>query len=281
MFFPFAWGLTMGAYRIGLRVDHYWADLPKYLVGAFILRGSAVTVNDIFDRHVDANVERTKHRPLPSGRVSVFGATIFLLVQYAIGIIFLYFTQKGLALYVALFQLLPLFAIYPLLKRITYWPQAFLGIAMNFGFITSWIATTGSIDKYLILTVMTGCWFWTVMYDTIYACQDRADDIKAGVSSTAVLFGSWVRPIMKLFAAIFVSLLAVAGYLNQQGPFYFVLSVGGTAVQLIWRFSTLDLDVDQHCWRDFNRNAKLGWIIWVGLLLDYVTKAGVIPLSSM
>jgi len=281
MFFPFAWGLTMGAYRTGLPVERYWLDLPKYLVGAFILRGSAVTINDIFDRHVDANVERTKHRPLASGRISVLSATIFLLVQYAIGIIFLYFTQEGLALYIALFQLLPLFAIYPLLKRITYWPQGFLGIAMNFGFITSWIATTGSIDRNLILTVMTGCWFWTMMYDTIYACQDREDDIKTGVCSTAVLFGSWVRPIMKLFAIIFVSLLAVAGYLNQQGPFYYVLSVGGTAVQLIWRFYTLDLDVVQHCWRDFNRNAKLGWVIWAGLLLDYLTKSGAIPLPSM
>ncbi|KIL63883.1 hypothetical protein M378DRAFT_127200 [Amanita muscaria Koide BX008] len=276
MFFPFAWGLTMAAYRVELPLKQYWVELLKYLFGAFILRASAVTINDIFDRDVDAKVERTKLRPLPSGRISVFAASVYLIIQYIIGICFLYFTRHGLAFYVALFQFLPLFAIYPLLKRFTHWPQAWLGLAMNFGFITSWIATTDSIEPYLFVTIMTACWCWTVMYDTIYACQDIKDDIKSGVHSTAILFGSWIKIILKLLAVTFVAMLGIAGYLNHQGPFFFTLSVGGTALQLVWRFSTLDLENNEHCWRDFNRNGQVCYLVWFGLFADYLTKTGIL-----
>ncbi|KAF8965820.1 UbiA prenyltransferase family-domain-containing protein [Flammula alnicola] len=190
MFWPFAWGLTMAAFRIQLSLRIYTIELLKCLMGAFILRSSACTVNDILDRKMDAGVERTRNRPLPSGRVSVLNATIFLFAQYAIGVLFFCFAVQGLALWVALFQLLPLFAIYPLLKRYTYWPQAWLGIAMNFGFITAWITSTGVLDTPLLASSVTGCWCWTMLYDTIYACQDIQDDVKTGVRSTAILFAA-------------------------------------------------------------------------------------------
>ncbi|KAJ3528987.1 hypothetical protein NMY22_g9187 [Coprinellus aureogranulatus] len=158
-FWPFAWGLTMAAYRIRSSPSAYSLDLLKCLVGAFLLRSSACTVNDIFDRDVDAGVARTRNRPLPSGRISVSGAAIFLLVQYALGVGFFVLTIDGIALYVALFQLFPLFGIYPFLKRITHWPQAWLGLAMNFGFITAWVATTGSFDVQVLAAAMSGCWW--------------------------------------------------------------------------------------------------------------------------
>ncbi|KAG5651463.1 hypothetical protein H0H81_008548, partial [Sphagnurus paluster] len=157
-FWPFVWGLTMAAFATGLPLRHYFPYVAKCFVGAFLLRSSACTINDIFDRKMDAGVERTKNRPLASGRVSVLAATIYLLCQYLFGILFFYMTVEGLALWVALFQLLPLFAIYPLLKRITYWPQAWLGFAMNFGFITASVSVTGRLDIPLLSAAMLGCW---------------------------------------------------------------------------------------------------------------------------
>ncbi|KAH0578763.1 hypothetical protein H2248_003883 [Termitomyces sp. 'cryptogamus'] len=164
MFWPFAWGLTMAAFATGLPLQLYGSHLIECFISAFLLRSSACTVNDIFDREIDAGVERTRGRPLASGRISVFAATVYLFVQYIMGISFFYVTVNDHALWVGLFQLLPLFAIYPLLKRFTHWPQAWLGFAMNFGFVTAWVSLTGRLDVKLISIAMTGCWFWTMLY---------------------------------------------------------------------------------------------------------------------
>lgn len=270
MFWPFAWALTMSAHRTHLPLARYGVEIIKCFIGAFLLRSSACTVNDIFDRKVDAAVERTRNRPLASGRISVFAATIYLFAQYVLGVIFFVLTIKGLALNVALFQLLPLFGIYPLLKRTTHWPQAWLGFAMNFGFITAWVSTTGHFDVRVLAAAMTGCWCWTMLYDTVYACQDIRDDIKTGVRSTAILFGPWIRPLLVACGVVFVAAMGLAGYFNGQGPFYFVLSIGGAMAHLVWQYLTVDLDVPQSCWDNFNRNGKLGWIIWAGLMGDYL-----------
>ncbi|KAJ6621038.1 UbiA prenyltransferase family-domain-containing protein [Mycena sp. CBHHK59/15] len=270
MFWPFAWGLTMAAYAMKLPLDLYAINLAKALVGAFLLRSSACTINDIFDREMDAGVERTRNRPLASGRISILAASLFLLVQYALGAAFFYFTEHGLAFWVAIFQLGPLFAIYPLLKRVTHWPQAWLGFAMNFGFMTAWISATKMLNCALLSAAMAGCWCWTMLYDTIYACQDIKDDVKMGVHSTAILFGTCIRPLLIGCALTFAAMLAGAGVLNGQGISYFVISVGGTATHLVWQFSTIDLDVPNSCWTNFNRNGQLGWIVWGGLLADYI-----------
>ncbi|KAF8879829.1 UbiA prenyltransferase family-domain-containing protein [Infundibulicybe gibba] len=279
MFWPFAWGLTMAAFAISLPFAQYSVYLGKCLLGAFILRSSACTINDIFDRDMDAGVERTKNRPLASGRISVHSAILFLMVQYFIGILLFNSNLNDLALWVALFQLLPLFAIYPFLKRVTYWPQAWLGFAMNFD----------QVDHSILFTAMLGCWWyapyfhgegwriylnssWTMLYDTVYACQDLKDDVKVGVRSTAILFGSWVRPLLVACGITFVSAFAISGYLNNQGPIYFLISIGGTAVHLMWQFKTVDLDIPQSCWLNFKRNGQLGWIVWAGLMIDYLIK---------
>ncbi|KAJ7211602.1 UbiA prenyltransferase family [Mycena pura] len=270
MFWPFAWGLTMAAYTAGLPLNAYFTQLAKALVSAFLLRSSACTINDIFDRKMDAGVERSKTRPLPSGRISVLAATLYLLVQYALGVAFFYYTERGLALRVALFQLLPLFAVYPLLKRVTYWPQAWLGLAMNFGFVTAWISVKSTVNYPLLTVALISCWCWTMLYDTIYACQDIRDDVKMGVRSTAILFGSWIRPVLIMLGIAFVSMLAVAGILNGQGMPYFLVSVGGTVLHLVWQVRTVDLEIPESCWNNFNSNGKLGWIVWGGLMLDYL-----------
>ncbi|PPQ79022.1 hypothetical protein CVT25_002331 [Psilocybe cyanescens] len=252
-----AWGLTMAAFSIQLPVKTYAIELLKFLIGAFILRSSACTVNDIFDRRVDAGVERTRNRPIPSGRISVFAAIIFLFAQYAVGIAFFYFTVKDTA-----------FAIYPILKRYTHWPQAWLGFAMNFGFITAWVATTKVIDIPLLLTSIMACWCFTkYALDTVYACQDIEDDLKTGVRSTAILFGNWIRPLLR----------SQGGSISRGVPILFFQ----------WE-EPVCLDVPKSCWStyligimhrkadhkfkpvNFNRNGQLGWIIWSGLIVDYL-----------
>jgi len=268
-FWPFAWGLTMAAHKTALPIQYYAPDLAKCLFGAFIMRSSACTINDIFDKDMDAGVERTKNRPMASGRISVPAAVLYLLVQYLIGIVFFFYTLRPLAFWVAIVQLLPIFIVYPLLKRVTYWPQAWLGIGMNFGFLVSWAATTNAVDLDVNLLMLSGCWCWTMLYDTIYACQDKKDDVKMGVRSTALLFGSWIRPLLISCGIIFVTMLAAAGILNKQGPVYFIVAVGGTAAHLVWQFMTVDLEVPASCWTNFNRNGQLGWVIWGGMALDY------------
>ncbi|KAJ6468204.1 UbiA prenyltransferase family-domain-containing protein [Mycena sanguinolenta] len=269
MFWPFAWGLTMAAYTTRLPLSAYLSHLAKALIHAFLLRSSACTVNDIFDRKMDAGVERTRHRPLASGRISVVAAIIYLLIQYTLGVTFFYFTEGGgLA-----------FAIYPLLKRVTHWPQAWLGFAMNFGFITAWIVVSNTVNYSVLSVAMASCWCWTMLYDTIYACQDIRDDIIMNVRSTAILFGSWIRPLLIACGVMFVSMLAVAGFINSQGTPYFIVSVGGTLLHLVWQSRTVDLDVPESCWMNFQRNGQLGWIVWAGLALDYLNCFDLLQIS--
>ncbi|KAJ4479174.1 UbiA prenyltransferase family-domain-containing protein [Lentinula aciculospora] len=278
MFWPFAWGLTMAAYSVQMPWSTYTFKLMQCLLSAVIIRSSACTVNDIFDRKMDAGVERTKSRPLASGRISVFAALLYASFQYAIGIVWFYFTVEGLALWVALVQLLPIFAIYPLLKRVTYWPQAWLGFAMNFGFMTAWVSTTSNLNTPVLLTAMAACWCWTMLYDTIYACQDIEDDVKMGIRSTAILFGSHIRPLLIACGCSFIVLLCATGILNGQGLAFYVLSVGGLLLHLIRQWWTVDLEIPKSCWANFNSNGQLGWIIWLGLVVDYSVDFKVIQM---
>ncbi|KAG5719226.1 hypothetical protein E4T56_gene13413 [Termitomyces sp. T112] len=270
MFWPFAWGLTMAAYDQRMPVATYVPCLAGCLFAAFIIRSSACTVNDIFDRNFDAQVQRTKNRPLPSGRISVKAASVYLLGQYLIGVSFFCSTMHDLALQLALFQLVPLFGIYPLMKRLTNWPQAWLGVAMNFGFVTAWVSQNSPSNNFLIVVVMMGCWCWTMMYDTIYACQDIQDDVKAGVHSSAIAFGSWIRPMLFLFGLTFFSAFLVAGALNHHGLAYYVISIGGLGIHLAWQCLTVDLDSPKSCWDNFQSNGTLGLVIWGGILVDYL-----------
>ncbi|EJC99745.1 UbiA prenyltransferase [Fomitiporia mediterranea MF3/22] len=256
---PFAWGLTMAAYSTRLAYQDYAVLLAKSLFGSFIMRTSACTVNDIFDRDFDASVERCKSRPLPSGRISVSAAWVFFFLQVAVGLWFFagYTDQAFVA---SVVQMLPLLCIYPLMKRITYWPQAWLGIAINFGFIVSWLSVKGAgsptspVNTYMLI----GLWCWSMVYDTIYGCQDRKDDLKAGVWSTAVLFGRFVLPAVVLFAVGFVVALLAAGLANNQGPPFFA-GVLGAATYLAWQLYIVDVDSPPSC-----------WMIYAGMVLDYV-----------
>lgn len=130
----------------------------------------------------------------------------------------------------------------------------------------------GQCDWTVALPLYAGSVAWTIAYDTIYAHQDKTDDVHAGVKSTALLFGAQTRPILSAFSASFVSLLALSGYLNAQGPAFYALSVGGAAAHLAWQLREVDLDGRESCWRTFASNRDLGAIVWSGMAVDYALK---------
>jgi 4-hydroxybenzoate polyprenyltransferase len=157
------------------------------------------------------------------------------------------------------------------MKRITYWPQGWLGIAINFGAVVSWLSLTGAVDYALMGSLLFAMWSWTILYgavcfsrgspparltappDTIYACQDKVDDLKVGVRSTAILFGAWIRPLLTLFGVAFVGALTYAGFLNEQSAAFYMIAVGGTFAHLVWQYVSVDLDNPMSCKRQSRR----------------------------
>ncbi|KAI0247023.1 UbiA prenyltransferase family, partial [Lactifluus subvellereus] len=274
MFWPFAWGMTMAARPLSLSLQTYAFNLTHGLVGAALLHSmSAGCVwNDILDREFDRQVGRTKRRPIADGRVSVPGALLFLAIHYVM-LVTLLWPCNTLAWNLGLVTIFPLGGIYPLMKRVTYWPQAWLGVAMNTIALVAWSALHADVAPASV-ALFLGCWSFTIrpsFFYTIYALQDKRDDVQAGVKSTAILFGEYVKTILALFAGLLVACLAAAGVLNGQGVPYFALTVGGTASYLIVQLLKLDVDDPKSCFKAFESNGfTLGGIVWGGLFVDYL-----------
>ncbi|OCB85131.1 UbiA prenyltransferase [Sanghuangporus baumii] len=272
VFWPYAYGLVSAA-RPGLLPYHdFLWKFTKCGIGAFLMRSAACTINDILDREFDASVARTRNRPIASGRISVFSAVVFLLFQLALNVLF-FFTFERPAFWAAMVQLFPLSCLYPLLKRVTYWPQAWLGVAINFGFLVSWLDCKQGIppENLSALVMLVGLWCWTMSYDTIYGSQDRDDDSKIGIWSTALLFVGKIKTVVTSFSICFVWMLYLFGGINDQGFAYFAISVGGAAVFLTWLIVELDENSPESCWTYFTRNNYyLGVIIFCGAFVDYI-----------
>ncbi|XP_071902208.1 4-hydroxybenzoate geranyltransferase 1 isoform X2 [Coffea arabica] len=183
--------------------------LAFFFLVSFLTRNIGCTINDYLDKDFDAQVERTKGRPLASGSITGFQALRFLGIQLLIGYgVLLPVNELSRLLWASS---LPLIFIYPLMKRITYWPQALLGLAMNWGVLCSWAAVKGSLDPTIVFPLLVGCFFWTLEYDTIYAHQDKKDDVKAGVKSTALLLGESTKLWSASFGAASIACFALAG----------------------------------------------------------------------
>ncbi|KLO06791.1 UbiA prenyltransferase [Schizopora paradoxa] len=265
-------GLTMAAFSTKLAIPAYTTLLLKTTLSAFIIRSSACTINDIIDRKFDASVERTKNRPLVSGRITVLGASVFLLIQYIVALC-LFRTFNKAAFYSNVIQMLPLSGAYPLMKRITYWPQAWLGLAINFGFVTSWLAVHDTLlfRPDTLLLMMAALWCWTMIYDTVYACLDKKDDVKIGIKSTAIFLGQSVLPVIGSLAASFVFLLFASGMSNYQGMPFYIVCVGGAVLFFCAKLRRLNVDSFSSCWDFFVQNAYcLGPLVYTGLLIDYL-----------
>jgi 4-hydroxybenzoate polyprenyltransferase len=231
--------------------------LALFFVGAFAMRGAGCTWNDITDREFDGRVARTRTRPLPSGQVKLWQAFVFLALQLVAGFLILAsFNRFAIALGCA--SLVVVFA-YPLMKRITYWPQFVLGLAFNWGAMLGWAAIKGSLTAPPLLLYLAGI-AWTLGYDTIYAHQDKEDDALLGLKSTALKLGARSGPWLYGFYGVALALLAASGAALGIGPlFYLGLLAGG--LQLLWQVVAIDLDDPDDCLAKFKSNRLFGWLV--------------------
>lgn len=242
----------------------YVSHLLLFLIGAIAMRGAGSTYNDLIDRKIDAGVERTRNRPLPSGRVSVRAAKLFMLAQCAVGALVL-FSFQAPAILAGLASLL-IVAAYPFMKRVTSWPQAVLGLAFAWGGLMGWIAIEGALSAPAVLIYLAAI-LWTMGYDTIYALQDARDDAIVGVKSTARLFGANVTAGV---GALYVgATLAGAGALWTAGvgPLAWA-GLAGFAAHLAWQVAAIRKDDTSRALMLFRANRDAGLILFAGLAAD-------------
>ncbi|MBO0737855.1 MAG: 4-hydroxybenzoate octaprenyltransferase [Alphaproteobacteria bacterium] len=260
LLFPGWWGIALASRR--------WPDpilLLLFAGGAVAMRGAGCTLNDIADRRYDAQVARTRARPLPSGAVSVRQAVMFLLVELAIGAAVLFSLNRSSILLGS--AVLILIATYPFMKRITYWPQVFLGLNFNWGALIGWTAVSGGLGWPSLLLYLGGI-FWTIGYDTIYAHQDKEDDVLIGVKSSAIALGSRTRAWLLVFYAAALLFWGAAGQAAGLGAMFWTGLVAA-AVQLAWQALQVAIDDPADCLAKFRSNRIVGWLILAGIVAGH------------
>jgi len=235
-----------------------------FFIGAFAMRGAGCTWNDLVDRDLDGRVERTRSRPIPSGQVTVAQATMFMVAQALVGfLVLIQFNRFTVATGIASLLVV---VIYPFMKRITYWPQIFLGLAFSWGALMGWPAAFGRLD-WPAIVLYAGSILWVIGYDTIYAHQDRDDDLLIGIKSTALLFGDRTPTMLATFYAGAIVLIASAGFM-AGGGIIFTIGIVAFAAHLAWQVSRLDIDDPAHCLVLFKSNRDAGLILFGAMLLD-------------
>ena len=243
-----------------------------FAMGAFLMRGAGCTYNDLADIDIDDQVERTRSRPLPSGRVGKKQATIFLVLQCLGGFVILFSLSRGFtfAFWLGVASLITV-AIYPFMKRITWWPQLFLGFAFSWGALMGWAVVAQSLTLAPILLYI-GTIFWVIGYDTIYAHQDREDDAIVGVKSTARLFGEKSKTAIAILYVLalgfFLASYWIAVPLTNMiaVPAYLGLAIG--ALHMFWQIKNLDIHDGDQCLKLFKSNSRFGFILFAGLTLS-------------
>lgn len=255
---PCLWGLSLGNTSPSI---HY---IILFILGAFLMRGAGCVVNDLADIDIDRKVERTKIRPLASKILTRTNAFIFLallllpsffiLLQFPLRVI--YWGAGSLILVVC----------YPFMKRITYWPQLFLGFTFNYGVLLGYLTYNDTISTSCLCLYVAGI-FWTLGYDTIYAHQDKKDDALIGVKSTALLFKEKTPYFLVIVYTMTIGLIFISGYLeNRNYVFYMLMNVA--LLQLIWQITTLELNNGQDCQKKFESNIIFGLIVFFAFYLS-------------
>src|SRR5437764_1595881 len=261
LLFPGWWGIALAA--------NSWPDpllLLLFAVGAVVMRGAGCTLNDIADREFDAKVARTRLRPLPSGRVTVPQALVFMAAQLIVGAAILLSLNR--ACWWLGIGVLALIGTYPFMKRITYWPQLFLGLNFNWGALLGWTAVTGALAWPPVLLYLGGI-CWTLGYDTIYAHQDKEDDARIGIKSSALALGEQTRPWLFVFYGAAVSLWAMAGVAAGLGP-WFRLGLAIATVQLFWQGARVNINDPADCLAKFRSNRVTGWLLLAGIVAGHL-----------
>lgn len=268
LLFPCWWSATLVAIATNESAPNWW-HFVLFAIGAFVMRGAGCAYNDYVDRDFDAKVERTKSRPIPSGQVTPTQALGFVVALSLTGLLVLLqlnFFTIGLAI-----SSLALVALYPFMKRLTDWPQLVLGLTFNWGALVGWAATAGEISLAPLL-LYAGAVFWTLGYDTIYAHQDKEDDLTLGLKSTALHLGTQSLPWITGFYLAAVGLWALAALTSGAGLLSFI-ALALTALHFGWQIATLEIDNPDNCLRRFRSNRDAGTILLVGLLSDALLKS--------
>ncbi|MEO8758164.1 MAG: 4-hydroxybenzoate octaprenyltransferase [Devosia sp.] len=264
LFWPCAFGLGLAAIAAPAH-GFGWGTLILMFIGAIAMRGAGCTLNDIVDAELDAKVERTRSRPIPSGDVSKQQAALFLSGQLLVGFVILcQFNWLTIGLGVLS---LVLVGIYPFMKRITWWPQLFLGLAFSWGALVAWTAETDGLG-WAPLLLYLGSILWVIGYDTIYALQDVEDDAIIGIKSTARLFGDRVKPAVTLFYAGAVLCWLIAGVLVGGGRVFVPLMLIPVII-LVWQIATLDPANPENALVRFKANHWVGLALTLALLLEF------------
>ena len=265
---PCWWSAALST-GVAHRLDRLPLDVLLFFIGAFAMRGAGCTWNDITDRDLDARVERTRSRPIPAGQVSVKAALAFLVAQALVGlVVLLQFNRFAVATGIAS---LVIVAIYPFMKRITWWPQIVLGLAFSWGALMGFAATFGRLDA-TPFVLYAGSICWVIAYDTIYAHQDTEDDALIGIKSTARLFAERTHEALVIFYGLAVVLIGVAFALAGSGIAAWI-GLALFAVQLGWQVRRLKINDPALCLRLFKSNREAGLILFAGLVIDAVMRA--------
>ncbi len=262
---PCWWGLTLGLAATsdaGISPARAVQLAALFALGAFVMRGAGCAYNDIVDRDIDAKVARTSGRPLPAGQISVKAAWVFLAALCLVGLAVL--VQLNAAAIAIGMASLALVAAYPFAKRITWWPQAFLGLTFNWGVLVAFAAVAGELTPAAGLIYLAGI-FWTLGYDTIYAHQDRDDDALIGVKSTARLFGARTRLMVALFYALTIALFGFG--LLLTGASWLAAALAFPAAHFAWQVKTLDIANPAQCLALFRSNREAGLLLALPLLI--------------
>lgn len=265
---PCWWGLALAsAEGFGGLISLWHAAL--FAIGAYVMRGAGCTYNDIVDQDIDAKVERTALRPLPAGAVTTKQAWALLVALCLVGLIVLLQFNRftiftGLAA-------LALVAAYPFMKRITYWPQAWLGLTFNWGALVGFAAASGALKPEAFAIYAAG-FFWTMSYDTIYAHQDKEDDALIGVKSAALKLGASTKPWIAVFVSITIILFALAGGLIGAGPAFYA-GLLPAAAHFVWQWRKLDIDDGHICLSLFKSNRNAGLLLLLAPICELVARS--------
>jgi 4-hydroxybenzoate polyprenyltransferase len=265
---PCFWSVSLAGRSLDEPYPDLWL-LFLFAMGAVVMRAAGCTYNDLVDREIDAQVARTRSRPLPSGQLTPRAAFIFMVVLCLIGLVVL-LSFNSTTLWLGL-GVIPIVALYPFVKRFSHWPQAVLGLAFNWGALLGWPAVLGRLD-WPAVVLYAGAVAWTIGYDTIYAHQDREDDDLIGLKSTALKFGRATKVWLALLYAIAWLAIVAAGIMAHAGT-AFLLGMMAAAAQLAWQVLTLDIDDAENCLERFRSNRDFGAIVLAAILIDMILVA--------
>ena len=266
LFWPCIWGLTL-SYNFDLSLDIFISYGLLFFSGSVLMRSAGCIVNDITDKNFDKLVERTKNRPIASGKISTKLGIIYSAVLCFIAFLVLINFNKFTIL-MALISM-PLAFTYPLMKRFTYWPQLFLGITFNYGLVLAWISINNDISLIPIMLYL-GAIFWTLGYDTIYGYQDIKDDEIIGVKSTSIKFKNSPKLFILLcYSIFFISLIYIGFEMNFTNIYFFVLVL--IALHLFFfQISQLKINSKKNCLQVFKSNNFLGFLVFINLLIGKI-----------